>query len=329
VLLFLLVFGFGHANRAPSRGGARHYALLMRWDVGGRSAVRGVVGALLALGLALSFPAAAQADIGAVKIGAKNFSGAELLSQLYGQALAAKGAQITFLPDVGPTEASFEQLEQGAFDGYGEYQGTLLEFLGGRPNNSSARTHTALEAKLSAQGFVVSKPAPAVDVNGFYVMRKTAARFDLTRVSDLKKIARKLKIGGPPECLERPLCLGSSSQKLYGLQFANVLKLDAGGPETRAALKSGRIDVGVLFTGSSVIPKDAVLLRDDKGLQPADNPVMVLRKDAATPEVLDVVNAVSAEVTTEAYRKMSLEVSVNHHDPADVAATFLADNDLP
>ena len=73
-----------------------------------------------------------------------------------------------------------------------------------------------------------------------------------------------------------------------------------------------------------MIPKGAVLLRDNKGLQPADSPVMVLRKTAATPEVLDVIDAVSAEITTTAYRKMCLEVSVNHHDPADVAATFLA-----
>ena len=56
---------------------------------------------------------------------------------------------------------------------------------------------------------------------------------------------------------------------------------------------------------------------------------MVLRKDAATPEVLDVVDAVSAKITTAAYRKMSLDVSVKHHDPADVAATFLAANNLP
>ena len=114
-------------------------------------------------------------------------------------------------------------------------------------------------------------------------MRKKAKKLKLTTVSDLKKIAHKLKIGGPPECAERPFCLGSASQKLYGLKFAQVLKLDAGGPDTRAALESGRIDVGVLFTASSVIPKDAVLLRDDKALQPADNPVLVLRKDAATP----------------------------------------------
>ena len=100
-------------------------------------------------------------------------------------------------------------------------------------------------------------------------------------------------------------------------------------PETRNALKEGRIDVGILFTASSVIPKGAVLLRDDKGLQPADSPVMVLQKAAATPEVLAVIDAVSAEITTTAYRKMCLEVSVNHHDPADVAATFLAQNNLP
>ncbi len=40
-------------------------------------------------------------------------------------------------------------------------------------------------------------------------------------------------------------------------------------------------------------------------------------------------DSVSAEITTAEYREMCLEVSVNHHDPADVAATFLADNELP
>jgi osmoprotectant transport system substrate-binding protein len=234
-----------------------------------------------------------------------------------------------FQPDIGPTEVTFEKLKEGAFDSYGEYQGTLLQYLGGEPSHSSARTHAALEAKLGALGLVVSNPAPAVDVNGFYVMRKTAAKYKLTTVSDLKKVDEKLVFGGPPECVNRPLCLGEESQRRYGLTFKSVKQLDTGGPVTRKALESGRIDVGILFTGSSVIPKNAVLLRDDRGLQPADNPVMVLRNEAATAEVLDVVDAVSAKITTAAYRKLSLDVSVRHRDPADVAATFLADNNLP
>ncbi|HEY7105791.1 MAG TPA: ABC transporter substrate-binding protein [Acidimicrobiia bacterium] len=273
--------------------------------------------------------APASADVGSVRIGSKNFSGADVLSQVFGQALAAEGGEITFQPDVGPTEATFEQLEADEFDGYGEYQGTLLEFLGGTPTSNSSRTHADLAARLRARGLVVSDPAPAVDVNGFYVTRKTATKYNLTTVSDLRKIAPKLVFGGPPECLTRPLCLGPASQRRYGLQFKKVLSLDAGGPKTRHALQRGNIDVGLLFTSSSVIPKDAVLLRDNKGLQPADNPVMILRRDAATPEVLAVVNSVVAEITTAAYHEMSLDVSVRHRDPADVAATFLAERNLP
>ena len=269
------------------------------------------------------------ADIGTMRIASKNFAGAEVLSQLYGQALAAKGAQITFQPDVGPTETTFAALAQGTFDAYGEFQGTLLEFLGGRPSNDSRRTHERLEDRLRPMGLIVSEAAPAIDVNGFYVTRATARKYKLTTLSDLVKVAPKLRFGGPPECESRPLCLGSSEQDVYGLDFKTVKKLDTGGPLTRKALTSGTIDVALLFTGSSVIPRDVVLLRDDNGLQPSENPVLVLRREAATPDVLSVVDAVSAQVTTIAYRNMSLEVSVRHHDPADVAATFLVQHNLP
>ena len=301
-----------------------------------RRAFRAVLVGALALGVTAALPGpgavagpGADDPIGALRIGSKNFSGADVLSQVFGQALAAQGGQITFQPDIGPTEDTFAKLQAGDFDAYGEYQGTLLEYLGGTPTNNSAETHAALQTELRARGLVASDAAPAVDVNGFYVTRKTAAKYDLTNVSDLEKLAPKLVFGGPPECVDRPLCLGETSEEKYGLQFKKVLSLDAGGPRTRRALQRGTIDVGILFTGSSVIPRHAVLLRDDKGLQPADNPVMVLRKDAASPEILAVINSVASEITTSAYREMALDVSVHHRDPADVAATFLAERNLP
>ena len=85
----------------------------------------------------------------------------------------------------------------------------------------------------------------------------------------------------------------------------------------------------MLFTGSSVIPADAVLLRDDKGLQPADNPVLVLREVAATPDTVRVTDAVSAAVTTDAYNEMSLAISRERQDPTEVAARFLTEHSLP
>ena len=77
-----------------------------------------------------------------------------------------------------------------------------------------------------------------------------------------------------------------------------------------------------------MIPKDAVLLKDDKGLQPADNPVFLISKDKATPATLKILNQVSAKLTTAAYNKMSLDISENKEDPSDVATAFLKKNGL-
>jgi osmoprotectant transport system substrate-binding protein len=150
----------------------------------------------------------------------------------------------------------------------------------------------------------------------------------LKKVSDLKKVASKLTFGGPPECETRDFCLGPKSQQLYGLKFSDVKKLDAGGPITVKALEDGDIQVGLLFTGSSVIPKDAVLLTDDKALQPADNPVFLVKKNKATTATMKKLDAVSAKLTTAAYNKMSLDISDQKQDPATVAAAFLKKNGL-
>jgi osmoprotectant transport system substrate-binding protein len=236
---------------------------------------------------------------------------------------------VTFSDAVGATEVVFPAVQGGTFDAYADYQGTLLTYLGGTPTANSAKTHAALLDKLNGTGITVSNAAPAVDVNGFYVTRRTARRYDLSTVSDLRRVAPKLTIGGPPECTRRPLCLGDASQRTYGLKFGNVVPIDPNGPATQRALRRGDDDVAVLFTGSSVIPADAVLLRDDKGLQPADNPVLVVRESMTTPDTLAVANKVSAAITTSSYNAMSLAVSRDREDPTEVAARFLARHSLP
>jgi osmoprotectant transport system substrate-binding protein len=291
--------------------------------------LRAGVIALLALGvtLAATMPSA-DAQL-ALNMASKNFPGAQVMSQVYGQAMAGQGAHVTFADDVGPTEAVFPLVQAGTYDAYVDYQGTLLTYLGGRPTASSSKTHAALLEKLQGTGLTVSEPAPAVDVNGFYVTRKTAKKHRLSTVSDLVKVAPELTIGAPPECPIRPLCLGAASKRVYGLDFAKVVPIDPSGTATQRALRRGDIDVAVLFTGSSVLPADAVLLRDDKGLQPADNPVLVMREAAATADTRRVADQVSATITTEAYNELSLAISRGRQDPTEVAARFLAEHDLP
>jgi osmoprotectant transport system substrate-binding protein len=278
--------------------------------------------------VAVGTASVAGAQAKTLTVGSKDFAGAQALSQAYGQALEGKGYDISFNENLGPTEIAYVALENGDIDAYADYQGTLLTYLGGEPTGNSADTYKALEAKLRGTDIVASRAAPAVDVNGFYVTKATAKKYKLKTMTDLAKQSSKLTFGTTPECEERPLCLGDKSQQLYGFKFKDISKLDAGGPLTVQALEDGDVDVALLFTGSSIIPKDAVLLVDDKKLQPADNPVFLMRKDKATPAALRIVNGVSAKLTTAAYNKMSLAISEDKEDPADAAAAFLESNNL-
>src|SRR3954471_5938315 len=175
---------------------------------------------LLALAVGVTAGGVASAQTKSLTIGSKDFSGAQAISQAYGQALENKGYDITFKDNLGATEIVYKALENGDLDGYADYQGTLLTYLGGTPTASSAENYKALQDKLDGTDIVASKPAPAVDVNAFYVTKETAKKYKLDSVSDLTRVDQKFSFGGPPECEERPLCLGTTSQQLYGLDFS-------------------------------------------------------------------------------------------------------------
>src|ERR1700688_4211180 len=57
-----------------------------------------------------------------IVVGEQDFAGAQLLSQIYGQALAAKGCKVSY-KTLGPTEVTYPALKNGQIDLYGEYQG--------------------------------------------------------------------------------------------------------------------------------------------------------------------------------------------------------------
>ncbi len=259
----------------------------------------------------------------AIIVGSKDFAGAQIISQAYGQTLESKGYQISYKDNIGPTETVYPLLQNGDIDLYGEFSGTFLTFRGGTPTANSAQVFSAVQSELAKSDIVAVGPASAQDVNAFYVTKATAKKYHLVNVSDLKAVAPQLTFGGPAECLDRPLCLGDKEQQLYGLNFKEVKKLDPGGPITNQALDDGTIDVGLLFTGSSVIKPDYVLLKDDKGLQPADNPIALVRKQKATAEVKTILGSVNAKLDRAAYNEMALKVFNDKEDPATVVTAWL------
>jgi osmoprotectant transport system substrate-binding protein len=144
-------------------------------------------------------------------------------------------------------------------------------------------------------------------------------------------VASTMVLGGAPECPTRPYCL-PGLEKTYGLKFKSFKPLDAGGPLTANALKGGAVQVGELFTTSGVIAANGwVLLKDDKNLQPADNVTPVLNNTITTAygqPLTDLVNSVSAKITTAGLTDLNKQTDIDQKDPNDVAQTWLKDNDF-
>jgi osmoprotectant transport system substrate-binding protein len=271
--------------------------------------------------------AAASTDA-AVRVGSFDFTESRVLAELYAQALEGAGVEVRRVGALASREILEPALEQDVIDLVPEYTGSALEFLNrgaGRASADAAQNHRFLREAFAARGLVVLAMAPAQDQNAVAVTRATAERLQLQKVSDLVPHAPALVFGGPPECAERPFCLGGL-QGVYGLRFKDIRELDAAGPATVGALEGDEIDVGLLFTTTPQVgPKDFVLLADDRGLQPADNVVPVVRREvvAAEPKLRDVLDAVSAQLTTEELTALNAAVDLEARTPAAVARSWL------
>jgi osmoprotectant transport system substrate-binding protein len=278
-----------------------------------------------------TIPTAAHDD--EVTVGTFNFPESRLLGELYAQALEGAGFDVRRAFDLGPREFVEPALERGLIEVVPEYGGSLLTFLTAEPASADPDSvSNALRATLAPRGLTALDPAPAQDRNVVVVTRDTAARLDLTTLSDLTAVDAGLTLGGPPECPDRPLCL-PGLRAIYGLSFTRFVPLDEGGPVTAAALASSQVQAAVMFSSDgSIRANNLVVLRDDRQLQPAENVTPVVRTSALErfgPRLADVLNAVSAALTTSTLRALNEAVSVEHRSTAAVASEWLTRSGLP
>ena len=71
-----------------------------------------------------------------------------------------------------------------------------------------------------------------------------------------------------------------------------------------------------------------MLLEDDKDLQQADNITPLIRSEVLNDEIAELLNAVSAALTTDNITPLNARVLVDQEDPEDVARDFLEENGL-
>lgn len=269
----------------------------------------------------------------AISVGAFNFPESRLLAELYRQALAAEGLPVAPVIELGSRETAEPALEQGRVDLLVEYAGSALNFAARKPDAAgpdARRTHARLAEALAPRGITVAAAAPAQNQNAFAVRRETAEEFDLRTLSDLAPVDSKLIAGGPPECPQRSTCL-AGLRDVYGLEFERFLSVQ----NTRHvadALREGEIDVGLLFTTDPSVPEsDFVILTDDRELQPAENVVPVVRTAVVEThgrDVVEVLDRVSAALTTRELVAMNVSVQVEQQDLNQVVTGWLEEHSL-
>ena len=294
-----------------------------------------VVGAAL-MALALVAAACGSGDGAAdvpdgptITVASFNFNESTIMAELYAQVLEANGYPVARKLNLGNREVVKPALESGEIGLVPEYVGTLLNFLEGTPTADSESTWQAAKAEFEKTGVTLLAYAPAQDKNAYVVTAATAASLGVSSVSDLQAVASTLVFGGPPECPEREACL-KGLQEVYGLDFSEFKPLDSAGPLTVAALESGDIDVALLFSTQGIIEaKGFVVLDDDKGLNPAENLVPAIRVeivDAYGSDLVDLLDALSAKLTTEELTALNRRADVDQDDPADIARDWLTAN---
>ena len=70
------------------------------------------------------------------------------------------------------------------------------------------------------------------------------------------------------------------------------------------------------------------MLKDPKLIFGVQNVAVIVKQSIATPQVVSILNAVSAKLTLPAILAMNKATQLNKQNPADVAKKFLAANGL-
>jgi osmoprotectant transport system substrate-binding protein len=291
-----------------------------------------LVGVLAALSTAVALPGAAFASVGAaskpsITIGTENFEESTIVANIWSDVLTKAGYSVTVEPPLGARAVVVPAIEKGQINLEPDYAASLLEYLNnGNLPAAGDNIVTAVPADqkaLASFGVTVLPASKALDTNVFAVTKATAKKDHLTTISSLKPYAKKLVLGGPPECPTVAGCeLGL--KKVYGLTFKSFKSLDEAGPLSVAALKNGEVQVVELFSSDgNVVSNNFVALTDNKHLEGADYIVPVIRTSVDTPGVAKVLNAIDAKLTTVAISKLNLDVTAKKEQPTAVAQAWV------
>lgn len=291
-----------------------------------RAAVAGAALAAVVLG-------ACGADTGTdsetITVGSAGFNENEIIAEIYAQALEAEDYTVQRQMQIGAREAYIPALENGEIDLIPEYTGNLLLFFDGESTATTAdEVDDALDDALP-EGLEVLEESPAENKDSYNVTRELSESEGITSIGDLATLGT-VRVGGNPEFETRSYGV-PGLQDVYGVEDVEFVSIsDSGGPATVNALLDGDVDVANIYsTTPSIVANDLVTLEDPENLIAAQNVVPLINAEKATDELEDILDRVSAELTTEDLLALNERVDGDEKAaPATAAQEWLEEKGL-
>ncbi len=270
--------------------------------------------------------AASSEPKGEIVIGVSGaFAENQLVAEMYAQVLEADGYTVTRELEIADRAVGNEALAAGEIDLKPEYTGFDLPLYDEKAatNGDPQAVADALTAALEPEGLVTYAISPANSTNVFVVTPETAEANGLSDMSSLAPVAGDLTLGAPPDCPKSDFCI-PGLKDTYGVEFGEFKPLDFGGPKTVAAVDSGAVDVGELFSlDPTIVDNGYVVLTDSENLQANGNFIPVVREEVASEELGALLDGVTTTLTDENMREMVGQVVNEKRDVADVAEEYL------
>jgi glycine betaine/choline ABC-type transport system substrate-binding protein/predicted Ser/Thr protein kinase len=292
-------------------------------------ALAGVVAAAVAAYLLMPGDRPPVVPPPAVTVGSANFAESTLLAETYAQALEARGYRVTRKFGLGDRETYYEQVRSGDIDVIPEYVGALAASL---DQSGTATTYAQVRADLARvlpPQLEVLNSASAEDRDTVTVTRRTAERYGLHSITDLKPYAGEMVLGGSAEFQTRHQGL-VGLRGTYGLSFGGYQPFATDDRATIIEqLKDGHIQAANLFaTEPAIAEDDFVVLSDPKHLFSAQNVTPLIYRSSLSAPGRAALNAVSARLTTSALLHMNVRNLSQDVPASQVARDWLRQTGL-
>ncbi|MGI8578571.1 MAG: ABC transporter substrate-binding protein [Nocardioidaceae bacterium] len=261
------------------------------------------------------------------------------MAEMYKQVLEKAGYTVN-VNLVDTRDVYIKQLESGGVDIAPEYVAGIADYLNTAANGPNAKSTTtndvtaslaALKPLADQVGITMLNPAKATDQNAFAVTKACADKYHLTTLSDLAGLNAPLTLAAAPDCKGRSDCQGGLSSVYHLNILPKILPLGYDSPQTKDSVTKGESQLGeVATTDGAAAEQGLVILRDDKGIQPAQNliPAMNTAFLKAHPDIASVLNKLSATLTTQDLASLDKQVDVDRVQASDAASTYLKNKGL-